>query len=422
MKTVDTLLAMTRRNLLKATAAAAPACLLADTPPPDRPPASGKPIKITRLEAVYLEKPLKERFWMANSPIGGYHPKATRLIVTLHTDAGISGHGEGSGAGADLLRKGFAELILGEDPFMVGKIWEKMFAVTYGREPSSRGWAQSEVIAAMAPIDAAIYDIMAKAAGLPVYKFLGAYRDTVPVYVTGGYYREGKGIPDLVQEFRGYVDQGFKALKLKVGGISGGYSVEDDYQRAKAVRQAIGPGVKLMLDANQGWDVSTAIQASNRMYDLDITWLEEPLRWYDDVEPLKRLKLNTRIPLASGEHELTRWGARRLMETGAIDVMQFDCNAHLGITEWRKVAGMASMSDILMAPHHEPALHGHLLASVPNGYILESFANPDRDPFWFELYDRKPRIENSILYLDNTPGFGIEFNQQALRRYGTKVV
>jgi len=73
-------------------------------------------------------------------------------------------------------------------------------------------------------------------------------------------------------------------------------------------------------------------------------------------------------------------------------------------------------------PHHEPVLHGHLLASVPNGYILESFANPDRDPFWFEIYNRKPRAEKSILYLDNTPGFGIEFNQQVLQQYGTKVL
>jgi L-alanine-DL-glutamate epimerase-like enolase superfamily enzyme len=413
---------MTRRNILKTALLGTPAALLADTPPGDRPRGATKPIKITKLEVLRLEKPLKERFWMANSPIGGYQPKATRLIVTVHTDAGISGHGEGSGGGADLFRKGFGDLIVGEDPFMVGKIWEKMFAVTYGREPSSRGWAQTGVIAAMAPIDAAIYDIMAKAAGLPVYKFLGGYRDTVPVYVTGGYYREGKGIPDLIQEVRTYVDQGFNAIKLKVGGVSGGFSVEDDHNRVKAVREALGPKVTLMLDANQGWDVPTAIRASNKMYDLDITWLEEPLHWYDDVEPLKQVKLNTRIPLASGEHELTRWGARRLMETGAIDVMQFDCNAHAGITEWRKVAGMASMSYIKMAPHHEPVLHGHLLASVPNGYILESFANPDRDPFWFELYDRKPRIEKSVLHLDDTPGFGVEFNQKALQQYGAKVL
>jgi L-alanine-DL-glutamate epimerase-like enolase superfamily enzyme len=412
---------MIRRDLLKAVAAS-PAALMADTPAGDRPRGLSKPVKITGIEVLQLQKPLKERFWMANSPIGGYQPKASRLILKLHTDAGITGEGEGGGGGADLFRKGFADLVIGEDPFMVGKIWEKMFAATYGREPSSKGWAQSSIISAMAPIDAAIYDFMAKFAGLPVYKLLGAYRDTVPVYVTGGYYREGKGILDLVREARGYVDQGFNAIKLKVGGISGGYSVEDDYNRVKAVREALGPGVKLMLDVNQGWDVPTAIRASNKMYDLDITWLEEPLHWYDDVEPLKQLKANTRIPLASGEHELTRWGARRLMETGAIDVMQFDCNAHAGITEWRKVAGMASMMYIRMAPHHEPVLHGHLLASAPNGYILESFANPDRDPFWFEIYSRKPRIEKSVLHLDNTPGFGVEFNPKALQQYGTKVL
>jgi L-alanine-DL-glutamate epimerase-like enolase superfamily enzyme len=412
---------MNRRQALSAALIAGPAAVLANTPQGDRPRAVAKPIKVTGIEVLYLEKPLKERFWMANAPIGGYQPKASRLILKLHTDAGITGEGEGSG-GAEIFRKGFGSLVVGEDPFMVGRIWEKMFAATYGREPSTRGWSENGIIGAMAPVDAALYDIMAKSTGLPLYKFLGGYRDSVPVYVTGGYYREGKGIPELVEEIGGYVGQGFNAIKLKVGGISGGYSVEDDYNRVKAVREAVGPAVRLMLDANNGWDVETTIRASNKMYDLDITWLEEPLHWYDDVEPLKQVKLNTRIPLASGEHEITRWGARRLMETGAIDVMQFDANAHAGITEWRKIAGMAAMCHIRMAPHHEPALHAHLLASVPNGYILESFANPGRDPFWFEIYDRKPRIEKSILYLDDTPGLGVEFNQKALARYGTRVV
>src|SRR5690349_2891146 len=199
---------MNRRQALSIALCSDPAVALTNAPGPDRMRSHARPSKITGIEVLRLEKPLKERFWMANSPIGGFQPKASRLIVTLHTDAGISGHGEGSGGGADLFRKGFAELVIGEDPFMVGKIWEKMFAVTYGREPSTRGWSANGVIAAMAPIDAALYDIMAKSAGLPVYKFLGGYRDTVPVYVTGGYYREGKGIPELVAEARGYVDQG----------------------------------------------------------------------------------------------------------------------------------------------------------------------------------------------------------------------
>ena len=416
---------MTRRNLISAAALAAPAAVnaLANVPQSDRPRGQTKPIKITSIEATLLEKPMKERFWMSMNPIGGYNPRATRLIVKLHTDAGITGYGEGGGGGAAMLQKGFGDLVIGEDAFMVGKIWEKMFAVTSSREPAIKGYTRQGIISVMAALDAAIYDIMAKSAGLPLYKFLGAYRDTVPVYITGGYYREGKGIPELVQEVRGYIGEGFTGIKLKVGGVSAGVSPDDDFNRVKAVRDAVGPNVKIMLDVNTGWDLHTAIRASNKLAELDITWLEEPLHWYDDVEALKQLKLNTRIPIASGEQELTRWGARRLMETGAIDILQFDCHAHGGVTEFRKVAGMASMCHIDMAPHHEPIIHGHLLASIPNGRILEGFANPDRDPLWFELYDKRPRIEKSMLYLsDSAPGWGIEFRQKALDQYGRKVV
>src|ERR1700722_9679304 len=242
---------MNRRQALSTVLLAGPAAALADTPPGDR-PHSARPTRIAGIEVLRLEKPLKERFWMANAPIGGYQPRASRLIVRVHTDAGITGEGEGSG-GVEVFRKGFGDLVVGEDPFMVGRIWEKMFAATYAREPSTRAWSQQEIISAMAPIDAALYDIMAKSTGLPLYKFLGGYRDSVPVYVTGGYYREGKGIPELIQEIRRYTDQGFHAIKLKVGGISGGFSVEDDYNRVKAVREAVGPKVRLLLAAKQGW-------------------------------------------------------------------------------------------------------------------------------------------------------------------------
>ena len=224
---------MTRRKALAASALATPALvnLVANSPQGDRPLAQRHPAKITRVEAILLQMPLKERFWMSISPIGGFQPKASRLILKLHTDAGITGYGEGSGGGAEELRRGFADLAIGEDPYMVGRIWEKMFATTYSRDLAKNGWSRGGVISAMAPVDAALYDIMAKAAGLPLYKFLGGYRDAVPVYVTGGYYREGKGIPELVQEVRGYVEQGFNAIKLKVGGITGGFSVQDDYNR-----------------------------------------------------------------------------------------------------------------------------------------------------------------------------------------------
>lgn len=218
---------MDRRKFMSALTVAAPANLLANLPQSDRTKPAGMPKRITRVEALYLEKPLKERFWMSVFPIGGMNPMASRLILKIYTDAGIIGYGEGGG-GAELFRRGFADLVLGEDPFMVGKVWEKMFAITYSRELARRDWSREGVISAMAAIDAALYDIMAKAAGLPLYKFLGGYRDSVPVYVTGGYYREGKGTKELVDEVLGYINQGFNAIKLKVGGLSAGFSVEEE--------------------------------------------------------------------------------------------------------------------------------------------------------------------------------------------------
>lgn len=412
---------ISRRDFLGASAAGASLANHTTTPPVWAPgPGSGEAGKcrITGIEVFHLSKPLKERFWMSLSPIGGYKPTASRSIVRIRTSAGITGEGEGGGGVAAMFRSGFAELLVGEDPFMIEQIWQKMFHATVSRQKAERGWSTANILSAMAPVDAALWDFVGKSAGLPLFKLFGAFKNRVPCYVTGGYYREGKGLRELVAECEGYVKQGFQAIKLKVGGAP----VDEDSERVRAVRQAVGAKTNLMLDVNQGWDLRTAMEASRKMAPLGITWLEEPLQWYDDVSLLARLKKDCPIPLASGEHEETRYGARRLLETGAIDFLQFDCHARAGMSEWRRLAGMASAFDVWMAPHHEPVVHGHLLASIPNGYILESFANPDRDPFWFELYSKRPEIKDSVLTLGDEPGLGVEFDPAALKKYGTKVL
>lgn len=182
-----------RRNL--ATALSLPASILATPAQSDRTEHPVQQMKVTRIEALLLERPLTDRFWMSIFPIGGMKPVARRLILKVYTDAGVVGHGEGTGGGAGLFRQGLADLVVGEDPFMVGKVWEKLFAITYSRELATRGWSRTDLIAAMAAIDAALYDVMSKSAGQPLYKFLGGYRESVPAYVAGGYYREGQGIP-----------------------------------------------------------------------------------------------------------------------------------------------------------------------------------------------------------------------------------
>ncbi|HEX9869503.1 MAG TPA: mandelate racemase/muconate lactonizing enzyme family protein, partial [Candidatus Tectomicrobia bacterium] len=266
---------------------------------------------------------------------------------------------------------------------------------------------------AMAAIDIALWDLVGKQAGLPLYRLLGGYTNQVPAYVTGGYYTEGRGIPELIVECQGYVAAGYRAIKIKVGGTT----LDEDVARVKALRQALGDDIAIMLDANRAWDVKTAIEAARRFADYHPRWIEEPLQWYDDIRALAILKQNSHLPLASGESAHTRFEARELIEQRAIDVMQFDGTKNGGITEWRKIAGMCSMYHVDIAPHHDPQIHGHLVAASPNGLTVESFHNPDRDPLWPDLYAESARLEGGQLYLSERPGLGISFNEEFIQRY-----
>src|SRR5215471_457913 len=158
-----------RRRFFDSAVLALPAIILADSSQGDSADHPVRNAKVTHIEALLLQKPLADRFWMSISPIGGMNPVARRLILKLYTDIGIVGYGEGAGGGAELFRQGLADLVIGEDPFMVGKVWEKLFALTYSRDLVRRGWSRSSLLEAMAAIDAALYDIMSKSAGQPLY-------------------------------------------------------------------------------------------------------------------------------------------------------------------------------------------------------------------------------------------------------------
>lgn len=374
-------------------------------------------MKITQVVATQLSVPLAERYWMSLAPIGGMQPHSDKLLVEIHTDAGLVGLGEAGTGGAELFGSGLRELLVGEDPLLVGRIWNRLWAMTHTREGTERGWSRGQVLSALAVVDIALWDLVGKAAGLPLYRVLGGFRNTIPAYVTGGYYREGKGIPELVAEVQGYGQQGFRAIKLKVGGVP----VGEDCERLAAVRGAIGDEVDLMLDANNAYDLKTAIEAAQAFEAYGIRWFEEPLHWYDDVRPLRALRDKTHLRIASGESEATGFGCRELIEQGLIEVCQFDAHRTGGFTEWRKIAGMAALYHVDMAPHHAPHLHGHLLASAPNGLILESFSNPARDPYWPALYARGPQIRNGELTLTEDPGLGIAFDGDFVKRYGTRI-
>ena len=388
-------------------------------------------MKITDIEAIALVWPPPEKhYWTALRPIG----RVNELLVRVYTDDGIVGIGEAHGAGqgfpgiyrenadgaieaagaSKLVVEVLKPLLIGEDPLDNERLWEKMFRLNHQIGWAGAGWGRPQVLTGIAGVDIALWDIKGKAANLPVYKLLGGARNTVPCYVTGGYYQDGKTVADLVQECETYADMGYRAIKLKIGHVA----VEEDVARVRAVRESLGPDIDLMLDVNEGYDVSTAIRAARLLEPFDIRWLEEPVHWYDRVEGLGKVAASTTIPIASGENAQHRWDARDLINRGGVKVMQFDCTRNSGITECLKIAGMCAMNNVRLAPHHDPQVHGHLVAGLDVGEIVETFPTADRNPIWEELFTVRPEINNSEMTLLNRPGWGIELDEAALQARG----
>ena len=385
-------------------------------------------MKITDVEPIVVSwPPFENSFWTSLNRIG----QVSELVVLVHTDEGIIGIGEAhggsmhyidntgvahiSGAGStvtDILKP----LLIGENPLDNERLWSKMFGLTYQKGWSQIGATRQQILAAMAAVDIALWDIKGKAANMPVWRLLGGYRNTVPCYVTGGYYQDGKTIDDLTAECKSYVETGYNAIKLKIGGVS----VEEDVDRVTAVREAVGPDIDIMVDVNEGYDVRTAIRAARLLEPLDIRWLEEPVHWYDRIEGLRQVADATTIPIASGEQALTRWDARDLLTRGGIKIMQFDCTRSAGITEVLKIAGMCAAQNVNLALHHDPQVHGHVMAALPNGEILETFPSAARDPIWAELFSVRPESVNSQMKLLDRPGWGLELNEDTLEKRGVR--
>jgi L-alanine-DL-glutamate epimerase-like enolase superfamily enzyme len=382
---------------------------------------------ITNLETYFLSCPLPQPVSTSTSTI----TQVSEVIVKLSTDAGLVGIGEAHGPfllrqGAEGLRavseilQQITPLLMGADPFNVERIWQDVFALTYtsvrGIPPLTR--QQRVLITAMSAIDIALWDLMGKATERPVYALLGgALRQRLPAYVTGFYYKDGERLDDLAREAEFYVEQGYRTLKVKVGRLT----PEEDAERVRVVRQTVGDTVDIMLDANQGWNLTTAMQAARLCEPYHIFWLEDPMPWYDEHHALQRLKATSRIPIAAGETAYTPFGLRPLVTEGLVDYLIIDSTWSGGLTTWRKAATLAELYAIPMAAHHDPQIHVHALAASPTGFILESFADPNRDPLWFELFSQRPEIVDGFMALPEVPGLGLELRHDTLEKYGVRI-
>ncbi len=263
-------------------------------------------------------------------------------------------------------------------------------------------------------MDIALWDLNARTAASPLYSYLGyCAGDRVPAYASGGYYLEGKTPEHLGAELSSYTKQGFRAVKIKVGRLS----VAEEEDRICAARNAIGPDVHLMLDANNAWaDLETAQLYCKRYQKYEPYWIEEPFS-PDDIENHAKLAALGIIPVATGEIEAGRWRFKELLDKRAATILQTDAAVCGGISEWRRIAQMAAGYGVTVSPHWFHDLHVHLVASVPNGRYVEFF--PDDQVLNFrKLVNRQLEAKDGDLLLPKLPGLGFEFDEKAVAEYG----
>lgn len=377
-------------------------------------------MKITKLEIHILRAPDTGRpHWVSNFIV----PRANEILVRMHTDEGLEGIGLATSytpieAAIQAFRSGIAEQIIGEDALAPERLYQKLFSLTWQRLAHEKGWSREALVRISSAMDIACWDIVGKAARLPLYRLFGGYRDKVPCYVTCAYYRDGKDLAELRDEMQMLKAQGHTGFKAKAGGLP----LKEDIKRLELVREVIGEANDLMVDVNRGWDLATAIEGARLLAPLRPRWLEEPVRWADDRRELKLLAQKTRIPLSAGESELTSYGCRALLEEQAIQILQFDCTMFGGFTEGRKMAALCELNHVQVAPHHDCFIHAHIVAASPAGCIVESFTDPTRDPLQAELFENPPKISAGWLTLNEAPGLGLTLSEAAVRKFGERIL
>ncbi|HYD57620.1 MAG TPA: mandelate racemase/muconate lactonizing enzyme family protein [Burkholderiales bacterium] len=377
-------------------------------------------MKITRLDVHILRAPDSGRpHWVSNFIV----PRANEILVRMQTDQGLEGIGIATSytpieAAVAAFRSGIAELVVGMDPLAPEQVYQKLFALTWSRLASEKKWTREAIIRISSAVDIACWDLVGKAANLPLYRLFGGYRNEVPCYVTCAYYRDGKTLSELRDEMQMLKAQGHRGFKAKAGGAP----LAEDLERLALVREVIGEDKDLMIDVNRGWDLDTAIEGARLMEPLKPRWLEEPVRWADDRRELRLLAQKTRIPLSAGESELTSYACRALLEEEAIQILQFDCTMMGGFTEGRKLAALCELNHVQVAPHHDCFIHAHIVAASPAGLIVESFTDPERDPLQAELFEDPPRIAGGMLKLKEQPGLGLKLSETALKKFGEKIL
>jgi L-alanine-DL-glutamate epimerase-like enolase superfamily enzyme len=336
---------------------------------------------------------------------------ALELPMVWITDrAGRTGTGFGYTIGKggttilELLRTELLDWLEGKDSSRISFIHDHLYKSIHALTP---GPVASNALAA---IDVALWDLAGKRAEAPLHNLLGGAKERVLVYNTHVGWLDHP-LDEMVELCLQAVNKdGFRALKLKVGKED----PDEDCQRIARVREAVGPKVRLMIDANQSWTIDEAVPRLRSLARYDLYWIEEPLP-ATDIEGYYKLSKQTSICLAGGESLYSLGDFYHYVRRRALDILQPDIARIAGITNAMKVCHLGECANLKVAPHVSPELSVTIAAAVSNSVMIEYV--PQMEP----ILKRRIRIEQGYAFPSNSPGHGIEFDNEALARYEVKV-
>jgi len=371
-------------------------------------------VRITDVEAIVLRQPAVDETIADGSQ--------DDLVIRVHTDEGITGIGEVDSApeaaqalvrqrGSHAVAISLRELLLGEDPLDVERLWDRMYRgiIYVGR----RGIA----IHAISGVDIALWDIKGKALGKPVCELIGTpLRDRVPAYAS-------MLMPDTTGEVAERVaalrEQGFTAIKLGWGPL--GKDPDHDVALAAAAREAGGDGVEILIDAGLGYvaDVATAVRVARGLEELGVFWLEEPFE-PDEYEAYAELADSVDLPVAAGEQDVTRWGFRELIERGHVDIIQPDVTRCGGITEMLRIADLALAYGVITVPHAWKsgiikAASLHINAVLPDA-LFQEYCVAETPINTGLTRQRLPIEADGRVAVPSAPGLGVDLDEDVLAR------
>ncbi len=336
-------------------------------------------------------------------------------VVKLTADDGTEGWGfnwntaGGAEFPREMIDRYLKQRIIGEDPTHRKQIISRIFSA------ENFGWdfrlgRNGLAVMAASMVDMALWDILCKVAGLPLWKVLGAARTRVEAYNTHGGWLSWS-IDELVDNTRTLVKEGYSAVKIKVGSAN----PEDDYTRLEAVRHAVGKSVKVMIDANTKWDLETALRWGRKLSDFDPYWLEEPLNPLD-IRGHRILRERISTPIAIGESIHNKFTFRDYIAGEAADIIQVDATKVSGITEWIEVANLAESFNLSVYPHTniQQPLHVQLVAATRNASVVEHV------PWLLDVWKNPVEPVGGYFKLPEQPGAGTEVRMDAIDKYGGK--